>query len=292
MILGTRQILNRLSHGEIFRDGTWVLESVKEASYALRVADDGMIVGDNIIEPGAKNALPEIEIQPGRIAVLSTIERLCMPPDLVGRLGVRLEFASKGLVGQMGIQVDPYYGCGEDENVRLYIKVANLGNRNVVIEPGARVFNIEFSEVAGAEQQGEKDDTWNRLMRTVGDPSHQDWTYLTQINENLDTKADEINEVVAEKTKELSDDLTMRLGWIRDNQQAVVMFGVFLVAVTILAAMVGAILDADGAPPLVTDFGWGVLLFLCGVATVAIVVFLLLIGVVLWRTSVRRKGNT
>ena len=130
----------------------------------------------------------------------------------------------------------------------VYIsKWQTLSNNDVVIRRNDPVFNIEFSKVVGAERQGEKDDTWKRLMETVGDPSQQDWTYLTQINENLDTKADEINEVVtektkelnevvAEKTKELNDDLTRRLGWIRDNQQAVVMFGVFLVAITILVA--------------------------------------------------------
>lgn len=276
MILGTSEILARLRSGQIFRPKTWIEDNVKEASYALRVDGDGMIIGDSIIEPGAENARSEIKIQPGRIAILSTIERLCMPSDLVGRLGVRLEFASKGLAGQMGIQVDPFYGQGADTEVRLYIKVANLGNNDVVIRREDAVFNIEFSQVNGAERQGTKNDTWKRLMETVGDPSHRDWTYLTQINENLDAKAGEIN-----------NDLTMRLGWIRDNQQAVVMFGVFLVAITILAAMVGVIISVDNAPNWVADWGWILLIILCAGAVTAIASFLFFVGRVAWRIANR-----
>ena len=276
MILGTSEILARLRGGQIFRPKTWIEDNVKEASYALRVDGDGMIIGDSIIEPGAENARSEIKIQPGRIAILSTMERLCMPSDLVGRLGVRLEFASKGLVGQMGMQVDPFYGQGADTEVRLYIKVANLGNNDVVIRRKDAVFNIEFSRVNGAERQGTKNDTWKRLMETVGDSSHRDWTYLTQINENLDAKAGEIK-----------DDMTMRLGWVRDNQQAVVMFGVFLVAITILAAMVGVIINVDNAPTWVADWGWIFLILLCAGAVTAIALFLFFVGRVAWRIANR-----
>ena len=299
MILGTSQILSRLEDGQIFRKDTWVKDSVKEASYALRVAGDGMIIGKHIIKPGAENARSEIEIEPGRIAVLSTKERLCMPSDLVGRLGVRLEFASKGLVGLMGMQVDPYYGSGEDDEVRLYIKVANLGNKNVYVRPDDRVFNIEFSTVEGTEPQGDKEDTWTRLIRTVDDPSQQDWTYLTQIVDDLDTKSEEIsktmdentrnvNKAVEKSTQDLKNDLSMRLGWIRDNQQAVVMFGVFLVAITILTVMVGVILNVRDAPSWVMDTGWILLLGLCIIAVVAVVaiaVFLFFFGLAALRTA-------
>ena len=71
MILGTSEIRTRLRSGQIFRPKTWVEDNVKEASYALRVDGDGMIVGDSIIRPGGENARSEIKIQPGRIAILS-----------------------------------------------------------------------------------------------------------------------------------------------------------------------------------------------------------------------------
>ena len=281
MILGTSQILSRLGNGDIFRESTWDWGSVKEASYALRVAGNGMIIGDSVVDPcDVEDSRSEIEIEPGKIAVLSTVERLCMPSDLVGRLGVRLEFASKGLVGQMGMQVDPYYGCGEDKDVRLYIKVANLGNKNVIVRPFDRVFNIEFSLVEGARRpEGGKPDTWTRLTQSVGD-RHQDWTSITQIQSDLGAQSQGIR-----------NDLDMRLREIRDNQQAVVMFGVFLVAITILTVMVGVILNVKDTPSWVAHGGWIALIVFCGVATLAIAGFLTFFGVVLW-LDFRRRTET
>ena len=59
-------------------------------------------------------------------------------------LAYALHYASMGLTGLMGIQVDPYYGQNRLDE-RLYIKVANFGNEQVVLSKGDTVFNIEFS---------------------------------------------------------------------------------------------------------------------------------------------------
>ena len=95
MILGTNKIKERLEKGQIFRRPSWDCENVKEASYALRVAKDGMVVDGRVYKPGTNYPDAVIQIKPGHVAILSTEERLCMPPDLVGRLGVRLDFASR-----------------------------------------------------------------------------------------------------------------------------------------------------------------------------------------------------
>ena len=44
VILSNKKILNRLENGEVFKNETWDPTSVKEASYALRVASDGLIM--------------------------------------------------------------------------------------------------------------------------------------------------------------------------------------------------------------------------------------------------------
>lgn len=256
MILGTEEILNRLNNCEIFHKGTWNDGSIKEASYALRVANDGMVIDGVIFPPGKKYGEPLIVIQPGRIAILSTEERLCMPGDLVGKLGVRLEFASKGLTGLMGIQVDPYYGSNQ-ANERLYIKVANFGNEPVRIRAGSEVFNIEFSEVVGA-QNPRKGDTWERIIESLSNQSHIDWSYMTRVETN---------------TEGIKGNVLEQINSIRDNQQSVVMFGVILVSITILGALITFILNVEGAPNWVADWGWIILVFLCAVAVIAIVAF-------------------
>ena len=254
-----------------------------EASYALRVEKDGMIIGGNTIEPGdEEGARTEIEILPGRIAVLSTKERLRMPHDLVGRLGVRINFASRGLAGQMGMQVDPYYGRDVTDGRRLYIKVANLGNKIVHIREGDTVFNMEFSTVEGAEPPSEpKPDTWQRQKQPWVDDDTLDWTYLTRIEVDLKEQSDSIDAKI-----------DRGLDGIRHNQQSVVLFGVFLVAITILATMVVAIMNVNDTNSLVEDWGWKVLIGLCAISTLAIAGFLFFTAKVAWRAlSVRDESE-
>ena len=40
MILAGNEILSRLNAGDIFKEDTWCKTCIKEASYALRIADD------------------------------------------------------------------------------------------------------------------------------------------------------------------------------------------------------------------------------------------------------------
>ena len=127
MILSGEALKMRMVNGQIFKRNTWSLEAIKEASYALRVAPDGLMVNGKRYWPGKHFIDGDIKIEAGKIAILSTVERLDMPADLVGKIGVRFDYASLGLTGLMGIQVDPFFGWGHDDE-RLYVRVANLGN--------------------------------------------------------------------------------------------------------------------------------------------------------------------
>ena len=290
MILGTKEIERRLDDGEIFRKDTVSKSSIKEASYALRVADTGMVIDGKVFSPDGES-YPDciVEIKPGRIAILSTEERLCMPGDLVGKLGVRLDFASRGLTGLMGIQVDPYYGMDHPRrDERLFIKVANFGNEIVKIKPGDAVFNIEFSVVEGATKPDPpKRPTWDRLLEELVNQEHSDWTFVARVQTDLDKRADELE---SQMSKDLTENRTQQqreLSGIRDNQQSVVLFGVFLVAITILAVVIGMILNVKDAPTWVTNGGWILLIALCIIATTAILAFL---GMVAWGYLLSTRG--
>ncbi len=270
MILGTDEIRSRVKAGQIFRYKTSSDEFIKEASYALRVANHGMVVNGDIFEPGNEYPHSFIELKAGRIAILSTVEQFCMPEDLVGKLGVRLEFASQGITGLMGIQVDPYYGLDYADEP-LYIKVANFGSEDIKIRPGDPVFNIEFSTVEGAEKPDPpKGRTWSRVMEGLKGQQQIDWTYMARV----DTDAQGI------ETR-----LMGVVNGIRDSQQSVVMFGVFLVAITILAAFIGVILNVKDAPTWLTNTGWIFLLILCTIATIGIVVFVVVAGLGFWKIT-------
>ena len=204
-----------------------------------------------------------------------------MPGDLVGKLGVRLDFASRGLAGLMGIQVDPYYGTDHPtKDERLFIKVANFGNEAVKIKPGDAVFNIEFSKVEGAiKPDPPKRPTWDRLLEELVNQEHSDWTFIARVQTDLDTRADELENQMSKDLKETTTQQQRELSSIRDNQQSVVLFGVFLVAITILAVVIGVVLNVKDAPTWVTNGGWILLMVLCIIATTAILAFL---GVVGW----------
>ena len=237
----------------------------------MRVSDkNGMVVDGEIFEPGKVYPHPFIEIKAGRIAILSTKEWLCMPADLVGKLGVRLDYAARGITGLMGIQVDPYYGVDYSDEP-LYIKVANFGNEDIKILPGDLVFNIEFSTVKEAEKPDPpKVRTWHRVKEGLKGQKQIDWTYMARV----DTDAQGIERRILGVVDR-----------IRDNQQSVVMFGVILVSVTILGVLVAVLLNVRDAPNWVANWGWMVLLSLCIVAVAAIAGFSIFAGLVFWRAS-------
>ena len=235
MILGRGAILSRLKAGQIFKQGTWEARLVKEASYVLRIAADGLLLDGKFYDPFSKEKqnwvqklgrkfgwtsiqkLTEprnyIQIDPGKIAILSTIEELCMPADLVGKIGIRLQFAHLGLTGLMGIQVDPLFGH-DKERERLYIRVANFGSDPIRLSEGDEVFTFELHEVTGRVGVKSKKDSWPRIKETLKNLDDASWSYVTQVENNLSAETQSV----------------------KDYFQPLVMFGVFLVAVSILAS--------------------------------------------------------
>ena len=260
MILGKDAIRERLQGGQIFKDGTWVDESIMEASYALRVASDGLLLGGKRYRPDKDSIEERIVIEPGEIAILSTIERLNMPGDLVGKLGIRFNYATQGLTGLMGIQVDPYFGWGHDDE-RLYIRVANLGNDAVPIELGADVFTFELHRVEGDVPipSSPRLAMWHRIHDVLADQENISWSFVTRVQHNVEDTQQEVKSAKSE---------------IRDYLQPLVMFGIFLVAVTILSVALSVILGMRNTPEVyvpgwVTEWGWWLLLGTLSIASVA-----------------------
>lgn len=251
MILGKEAILERLNAGKIFKEGTWVEESLMEASYVLRVAPDGLLLGGERYRPNEGFMEGRFEIKPGEIAILSTIERLNMPGDLVGKLGIRFDYATQGLTGLMGIQVDPYFGWGHDDE-RLYIRVANLGDEPVPIDLCAKLFTFELHEVSGnvPVPPSRRLAMWHRLHDILADQNNISWSFVTRVQHNVEETRREMRSARAE---------------IREYLQPLVMFGIFLVAVTILGVALTVILTMRDTPEVnvpswVTNWGWILLL--------------------------------
>lgn len=264
-VLGSGEIRRRLIRGEVFKDGTWDPKGIMEASYALTIAWDGLVVDGRPYPPGTYYDETQIRIEPGRIAILSTNEILNMPGDLSGKIGVRLDFAALGLLGLMGIQIDPYYGQ-ESEHERLYIRVANVSNETIRIQPSDRVFNIELHHAVGAKKPDPpKEDGWSRMQNLIRNQRDASWTYITRVEHDV---------------KE-----------IEERFQPLVLFGVILVAVTILGVMSAVVIstESESVPEWVSGWGWIVLVATFaagGIATAA------LVGAEAWRRGVRALAET
>lgn len=270
MILNGEQIRERCddasSPPEIFKPGTWVDNGFTEASYVLRVATDQVMINGTFYEKGNPYPGTYIEIEPGRIAVLSTMEELIMPNDLVGKIGIRIRYALKGLTGLMGIQVDPCYGRQRDGE-RLYIRVANLGNETIKLLPEAPVFTFEVHQLAEPVDCSKfpKEPTWGVLKSGLSDQVDASWSYATRINDESVERGKRLEEEAIEREERHQNRFEVEISRIRDYIQPVVMFGIFLVAVTILGVAIATIVslrNVEGAavPPWVTAWGWALLL--------------------------------
>ena len=265
MILGHNEIHNRLTRGEIFRKGTWDPNCIKEASYVLRIEDDGLLLDGEFFNPhdqGKRYQGNFITIYPGKIAILSTIEQLNMPSDLVGKIGIRLEFALLGLTGLMGIQVDPHFGHDKEQE-RLYIRVANFGNEPIKLLPGSKVFTFELHKVMGHVPKFTKDESWSRIKQSLKDLGDASWSYVTRVQSNVDNQG-----------KTLRRELSMETKSLREHLQPLVLFGIFLIAVAILGASLSVILNLRDnsirpVPEWMTHWGWAILLITLSIATIA-----------------------
>ena len=183
-----------------------------------------------------------------------------MPGDLVGKLGIRFDYATQGLTGLMGIQVDPYFGWGHEDE-RLYIRVANLGNETVPIDPSAKVFTFELHRVEGDVPVPSKPrlPMWYRLQEILAGQNNISWSFVTRVQHNVEDTKQQVRSAREE---------------IRDYLQPLVIFGVFLVAVTILGVALSVILSVRDTPEVsvpgwVTNWGWILLLVTLSIASLA-----------------------
>jgi len=156
----------------------------------------------------------------------------------------------------MGIQVDPLFGS-KVEDERLYLRFANLGNDVVTVKPMEPVFNIEFQTVDGDVGResldilhGPRRPTWDRLLSLVGGQAHPSWSYATRVQVDLKTEVERVEKVF----------------------QPVVMFGIFLVAATLLGVVLSILLsmttrELAPIPSWANDWVWAILLVTMGLSS-------------------------
>ncbi|MCO5162565.1 MAG: hypothetical protein M9939_15640 [Mesorhizobium sp.] len=135
-------------------------ECLKPASYDLRLGGEYMLAeksdgkgkrGHSAVKSCAGSSLT---ILPFSSVLVSTYERVQLPLNVVGRFNLRVRMAFKGLVVQMGTQVEPGY------RGRLFAIIQNITEEPVVIEYchyKTRPFTIEFHHTTAEAKLEEAD---------------------------------------------------------------------------------------------------------------------------------------
>lgn len=134
----------------------------KSASYDLRL-------GNEYLEPGkfrvgfgdtpevlycTDNKDNAIVIRPFSSVIVSTYEIVRLPNNIIGKFNLRIKQAMRGLIVQMGTQVEPCY------QGRLFALLQNITDREVSLrykDYDTRPFTIEFYYTNSAAQVNERD---------------------------------------------------------------------------------------------------------------------------------------
>jgi deoxycytidine triphosphate deaminase len=244
-VLGKQEIRRRLNrvdegHEEIFREGTWKKKRLRAAAYDLRIAKTYLITPKGRRYwpeggPGHRKMTAPFDLEPGEVAFVSTVEKLVMPPDLVGNIAPRFRRALQGILVMGGMLVDPGY------DGRLHFQLANVGDKSFRIEPGkTSVAAIQFLPVIRAASQLERVPSSKKLLEELfreevkNEPLKQ-LAYFTGVAELKDD---------VRKLNERLDDQKIVLSSTRRSTDQLLVFGVFLVSITLFGVAIATLVNA------------------------------------------------
>lgn len=282
-VLGKKEIrrrLKRADHGceEIFREGTWDKDSLRSAAYDLRIAKTYLITSEGTRYwpgggPGHQKMTAPFELEAGQVAFVSTVEKLVMPPDLVGNIAPRFRRALEGILVMGGMLVDPGY------TGRLHFQLANVGDKPFKITPGrtsvaAIQFLPVFKGIADLDRVPNSKPLLEELFREeVKDEPMKQLAYFTSVGE-LKDEVKELNERL--------DDQKIALSSIHRSTEQLVVFGVFLVVITLFGVAIGTLINAfaNGSVDEAAEVVGGTELTLPAVAVA--IALLAVVGVVSW----------
>lgn len=282
-VLGRQEIKRRLrqaDHGreEIFREGTWKKRCLRAAAYDLRIAKTFLITPEGTRYwpkggPGHRRMTAPFELKPGQVAFVSTVEKLVLPPDLVGNIAPRFRRALEGILVMGGMLVDPGY------TGRLHFQLANVGDKPFKVVPGeTSVAAIQFLPVLKATSDLKRVPNSTPLLEElfreeVKDEPLRQLAYFTSVGD--------LQEEVKKLDERLEDQKIALASILRSTDQLVV-FGVFLVVATLFGVAVAALVNAfaDGSIEETAKVAGGTELTLP--AVVIAIALLAVVGIVCW----------
>lgn len=238
-VLNRDEILKRLTQKdpEIFMPGTWREDQIRSAGYDLRV-DSAVRAKNDDIYPEGKDVGEFLYLQPGDSAFVLSLERFVMPWNLAGNLGLRFRFARQGLSVLTGLLVDPGYGFVSDgkkwkpEGAALHFFLVNIGAEKISIrlgEEGDGVLSLQFLQTKPTKHRTEvsaPDDVAPATALGV-------YREIGVLEKQFKKEKAKTRERFGEFEKDLNS-LRAILETTRSATENIVVFGVFLIAVTLI----------------------------------------------------------
>lgn len=253
LLLSGSALRAALDEERIFRRGSWAPSNIKGAGYELRLAKDWVAYPHSESDGGhrvlpAKGPVSQFRLEPGETAVIASAERFCLDFDITCSIGPKFRWAAEGLQVLHGSVAHPGYGRERNEDtgdwvrsddVRLYVVVVNIGPEAITLTAGKPMLYVQFTAVEFVEpQEAVKNIGFDVLTeRYMSGGSRQAQFYstvgnLTDRADGLDSRLGLVEATVA-KTSSLV--------------ELVVVFGVFLVAVTVLGVVYGGLTSTVGS---------------------------------------------
>jgi deoxycytidine triphosphate deaminase len=252
-LLGTAEIQDRLDADKIFVAATWTPANLRGAAYDLRAARDGLKDPKGIrYAQGDDRPQAILRLEVGDAAMLSSVERFCMPWDVAGLMGVKFNLARRGILMLTGLTVDPGYGlefAGKGNWVakkdqRVHFLVTNVGDDAVEIELGTQaVASIQFFGVPEPDED-RKQMLTIAMNRTTSENSQLAssgvglFTALERLRAEVKALTDQADTRHRETTSEVAE-LRNDLDLTRGLTNTLVSLGIFVVLVTFLAGAIG-----------------------------------------------------
>lgn len=259
--------------GRVFAPGSWSPSSVRGAGYDLRMSGAELIAQD---EDGAERrytaghprATPLV-LAPGATAIASSEEQLCLDFDVAGSIGIKFSLAGQGLLVLTGTGLDPGFGRAPDADgnwlpvpgTRLRFVLANVGVNDIVLGPGdaiayLQLFDIDPVERTATPSRGGRAVDQTALapdgtakagglayFRNVADLKRRMDTVEADAQKRENTLLATVDERVGAAVNKV-DTVQTKVDQVSNASNYVVVFGVFLVAVTMLAFALDALVDA------------------------------------------------
>jgi deoxycytidine triphosphate deaminase len=211
-------------------------DCLEGASYDMRLGRDYMIGG---IVRVLNDDNPSYSLQPGEFVILTSLERLNMPLNLVAHNGIMSPWARLGLVSLFSPQIDPGF-----EGI-LTVPVFNAGDAPISLQRYDCMFTVEFVHTGTHASYG-----WSSHHgRQTAIPSRSGplttMPNMTQVKSAMEqfaalsTRVDELNHSIEQRVVQVEADVKVvenRVGDVITGRQ--IRIGRAQIAVAIIAILV------------------------------------------------------